>query len=58
MKIGPLTLRLVPSKDGTWCYEIWKDEQLIHHGYRPHEHQARDAGLEDANLMRSYAHAF
>lgn len=56
MKIGPLELRLVQLRDGSWRYEInnVKTGEMETIGFRPREQDARNAGLEDAFLIRPY----
>lgn len=56
MKIGPLELRLVQLKDSSWKYEVnnTKTGEQETTGFRPREQDARNAGLEDALLIRPY----
>jgi hypothetical protein len=54
MKIGPLELRLVETSSGAWMYEVYHQGFVTIYGYRPREVEARQAGLEDAHLLRSF----
>jgi hypothetical protein len=56
MKIGPLEVRFTQQNDGHWIYEVQdtRSKQLLTYGYRPTEHQAREAGWEEASMIRVF----
>jgi N-acyl-D-aspartate/D-glutamate deacylase len=54
MKIGPYELQVKELKDSSWEFRIFKDGSLEMAGYRKTETEARNAGLEDAGLLRQH----
>ena len=55
MKIGPYEIQL-KELNSTWRYRITslKTGEIMVEGYRPNEHTARNAGLEDAAIVATY----
>ena len=55
MKIGPFEVQLKEVNSG-WRYRVTslKDGEIKVEGYRPNEHTARNAGLEDAHFVAAF----
>lgn len=39
---------------GNYAYYVLRGEQILTHGYRPEEREARSAGMEDLKLCRDF----